>query len=155
MAYRNYRDLFRHMESDLHRFAEEAFFGFFDPPSGVNRFWQPAADVHQTNAGIQIKMELAGVSTNTVQVSLSADGRQLTVSGVRSEQEEERAERTCCQQLEIYFGPFERTFVIPSEMEVDRDAISATLKEGFLIINLPRRERQPVVSRSIPIEVQE
>lgn len=139
----------------MQRFAEEAFFGFWDLPVGINRFWQPAADVHETEAGLQIKIELAGISTDSVNVSLSADGRRLTVSGVRTEQHEERAERTQCYQLEIYFGPFERTFVVPPEVEVDRDAIAATLKDGFLTIVLPRRARQPVVSRSIPIEAQE
>jgi hypothetical protein len=62
------------------------------------------------------------------------------------------AARRGCHQLEIYFGPFERTFPIPPDVEIDRDAISATLKDGFLTIHLPRRVRQPQVSRSIPIE---
>ena len=151
MPFRDYRDLLRQMES----FAEEAFTGFFDPPSGVNRFWQPAADVHETESGLLIKLELAGVTPEGINVSLSADGRLLTVSGVRTERQEERGERKGCHQLEIYFGPFERTFHLPSEMEIDRDAISATLKEGFLTIFLPKRARQQSISRSIPIEVRE
>lgn len=154
MAFRDYRDLLRQMENDMQRFAEDAFLGFFDSPSGVNRFWQPPADVHETEAGVQVKMELAGVTTESVQVSLSADGRRLTVSGVRAEQQAERAARTGCHQLEIYFGPFERTFVIPSEMDIDRERISATLKEGFLTIILPRQAPQPRISRSIPIEME-
>ena len=156
MAFKDYRDLLRQMENDMQRFAEEAFqLGFFDSALGVNRFWQPAADVHETAAGVQVKMELAGVGTENVHVSLSADGRHLTVSGVRAERHEERSERTHCHQLEIYFGPFERTFPLPPDLDVDRDAIAATLKEGFLTITLPRRARQPLVSRSIPIETQD
>ena len=155
MASRDYRSLLRQMEHDMQRFAEDAFFGFFDAPHGLSRFWQPAADVHETEGGVQIKVELAGIAAENLNVSLSADGRRLTVSGVRGEAEGERGERTHCHQLEIYFGPFERTFVVPPEVEVDRDAIAATLKDGFLTIVLPRRARQPVVSRSIPIEAQE
>jgi HSP20 family protein len=153
MSYRNYRDLFRHMENDLQRLAEEAFVGFFDPPSGVSRFWQPAADVHETDAGVVIKMELAGVAAENLNVSLGADGRTLTVSGVRAERQDERHDRTCCHQLEIYFGPFERAFALPQNLDVERDAISATLRDGFLTIALPRRERQAAPSRSIPIDV--
>ena len=155
MASRDYRSLLRQMEHDMQRFAEEAFFGFFDAPHGLSRFWQPAADVHETAGGVQIKVELAGIAAENLNVSLGADGRRLTVSGVRGEAEEERGERTHCHQLEIYFGPFERTIVLPPDIEIDRDAISATLKDGFLIITLPRRDRQPILSRSIPIEVQE
>ena len=149
MAWRDYRDLMRQMEYDMHRFTEEAF-GFLETP---NRFWQPSADVHETGTGIVIKMELAGVTADNIQVSLSADGRRLTVAGVRSEAAQERSSRTGCHQLEIYFGPFERTFTIPGEFETERDEIGATLKEGFLTITLPRRA-QSVTTRSIPIEVQ-
>ena len=149
MAWRDYRDLMRQMDYDMHRFTEEAF-GFLETP---NRFWQPGADVHETGAGIVIKMELAGVTAENIQVSLSADGRRLTVAGVRSEGIEERTLRTGCHQLEIYFGPFERTFTVPGDFETERDEIGATLKDGFLTITLPRRARA-AVTRTIPIEVQ-
>ena len=43
--------------------------------------------------------------------------------------------------------------MIPTEMEVDRDGITATLKDGFLTIALPQRQPVAVESRSIPIEV--
>jgi HSP20 family protein len=138
------------MEHDMQRFTEEAF-GFLDTPS---RFWQPPADVHETDAGIVIKVELAGVTTENVNVALSGDGRRLTVSGVRAEQKEERTTRTGCHQLEIYFGPFERTFALPADFEIERDAITATLREGFLTITLPRRAPAPLPSRTIPIEVE-
>lgn len=149
MAWRDYRDLMRQMDYDMHRFTEEAF-GFLETP---NRFWQPGADVHETGAGIVIKMELAGVTAENIQVSLSADGRRLMVAGVRSEGADERSIRTGCHQLEIYFGPFERTFTVPGDFETERDEIGATLKEGFLTITLPRRART-AATRTIPIEVQ-
>lgn len=155
MAWREYRDLLRQMENDMQRFAEDAFHGFFETPPGANRFWQPAADVHETETALVIKMEMAGVTTDSVNVSLAADGRHLAVSGLRAEKAVERAERTGCHQLEIYFGPFERVFTIPGDIEVDRDAIGATLRDGFLTVTLPRRARQEPLTRSIPIEVQE
>lgn len=155
MARRDYRDLLRQMEQDMHRFTEEAFVSFFDNPTTYSRFWQPAADVHETQAGIVIKLELAGVNTDQVNVAVSGDGRRLVVSGTRGEEPGERTNRTGCHQLEIYFGPFERTFHLPSELEIDRDAIAATLKDGFLTITLPRRERAALVTRNIPIAVEE
>ena len=155
MARRDYRDLLRQMEQDMQRFTEEAFVSFFDNPTTYHRFWQPAADVHETPAGIVIKLELAGVTTESVNVSLSGDGRRLVVSGTRAEENDERISRIGCHQLEIYFGPFERTFLLPDDREIDRDSIAATLKDGFLTITLPRRERAALVSRNIPIAIEE
>jgi len=152
MARRDYRDLLRQMEMDVYRFTEEAFVSFQDAAMASGRFWQPAADIHETAAGILIKLELAGVTTDNVTVSFSGDGRHLNVSGVRSEQHQERALRTGCHQLEIYYGPFERTFVLPTEADIDRDRISATLKDGFLTITLPRRERRVLPTRTIRVE---
>ena len=154
MAWRDYRDLLRQMEFDMNRFTEDAFLGFFENPTTLSRFWQPAADVHETDDGIAIKLELSGVTTENVSVSLSGDGRRLQVSGVRAEQTDERESRRGCHQLEIYFGPFERVFLLPPNFDVDRDNITATLRDGFLTISLPRRAPQPAAaSRNIPIEV--
>ena len=149
MAWHDYRDLMRQMEYDMHRFTEEAF-GFLETP---NRFWQPPADIHETEHGIVVKMELAGVTADGIAVALSGDGKSLTVSGIRSEPAEERSVRVGCHQLEVYFGPFERTFALPADFEAARDGIGATLKDGFLTVSLPRLFRV-VTTRTISIEVQ-
>lgn len=154
MPWRDGNDLFRQMEFDMHRFTEEALRGFLEGPGAHSRFWQPATDVHTTEFGILLKLELAGVAVESVSVALSGDGRRLTISGVRAESEEERASRTGCQQLEIYFGPFERTFVLPAESPIDRDKIRATLKNGFLTIALPHRAPDEEQVRTIPISVE-
>lgn len=153
MAWRDYRDLLRQMEFDMQRFNEEAISAFLDSPSKISRFWQPAADVHETENAILIKLELAGVSAETVQVALSASGRQLHVSGTRYEPHDERISRTGCHQLEIYFGPFERSFTLPAEFEVERDGITASLRDGFLTVTLPRKEKRTVQTRIIAIEI--
>ena len=154
MPWRDGNDIFRLMEFDMQRFTEEALRGFLEGPGAHSRFWQPAADVHTTESAILLKLELAGVTVESVSVALSGDGRHLTVSGVRAESEEERARRTGCQQLEIYFGPFERTFVLPTEFAIDRERIAATLKNGFLTITLPRREPEEERTQNIPISVE-
>lgn len=136
------------------RFSEEALRAFLEAQGGLSRFWQPAADIHETEDSLVIKMEVAGATTETLSVTLSGDGQHLTVSGSRGEQSEEQAARTQCHQLEIYFGPFERTFELPDNFRVDRDAISATLKHGFLTIRLPRHVAPVIATRTIPIEME-
>ncbi len=153
MGRREYRDLLRQMEWDMVRVTEEAFLSFQEAGTALNRFWQPAADVHETSAGVVVKLEIAGVTVDNVTVSLSGDGRRLNVSGVRAEGRDDRAERTGCHQLEIYYGPFERTFLLPDEAEVDRDRIGAQLRDGFLTITLPYRLRRVLPARTIAIEV--
>jgi HSP20 family protein len=154
MSWRDDRDPMRQLEFDMHRFTEDALRAFLDGPGGFYRFWQPSADVHETQSGIVFKLELAGATVESISVALSGDGRQLTVSGSRIESEDERAGRQRCQQLEIYFGPFERTFLLPGDFEPDREHITATLKNGFLTITLPRKVRKSAPPRTIPIEVE-
>jgi len=153
MPRRDPGEIFRRMELDMHRFTEEALRAFLDQPGSGHGFWQPPADVHETKEGWLIKLELAGVTAETVSVVLAADGRRLVVSGNRSESPQDRTGRVGCRQLEIYFGPFERIFVLPEGADVDRDRITATLRNGFLSVHLPRRAPAGNI-RIIPIEVE-
>jgi len=134
------------------RFTEEALRAFLDNQGGISRFWQPAADIHETGDALVIRLEVAGATTETLSVMLSGDGRHLTVSGSRGEGSSE--EKILCHQLEIYFGPFERTFEVPEDFIANRDGITATLKNGFLTIRLPERKSTPLPTRTIPIEME-
>ena len=135
------------------RFTEDALRAFLDNQGGLTRFWQPAADVHETRGALVIKLELAGATTETLSVTLSGDGRHLTVAGSRGEGNNGEG-KTLCHQLEIYFGPFERTFELPEDFRVDRDGIAATLKNGFLTIRLLKRTVAPLPTRNIPISLE-
>ena len=140
MAFKDYRDIIRQMEREMQQMQDEAFRGFFDVPmtGGAGRFWQPPVDIHETDRNIVVKMELAGARSEDIQVSLSPDDRVLTVTGARTEAHADREGRIRCHQLEIYFGPFERAIGLPS-IPVLRDQITATYKDGFLQITLPKR----------------
>ena len=152
MAFKDYRELIRQMEAEMQQLSDEAFHGFFHiPHGGPGRFWQPAVDVHETQDALRVKMELAGASAADLQVSLSPDDRVLTVSGSRSEPRQSRDGRVRVHQLEIYFGPFERAVGLPP-VPVDREGITATFKDGFLLVTLPKRsERDAPQRRTIPI----
>jgi HSP20 family protein len=139
------------MEREMQQFGDEMFRGFFDPGNG--RFWQPSVDIYESENNLIVRVELPGVRSEDINVSLSADDRILTVGGVRKEPAGERGERLRCHQLEIYFGPFERTVALPPGVRVIRDEINAIHKEGFLVVTLPMApEAQIPFTRSIPIE---
>lgn len=154
MAFKDYRDLIRQMERDMQQLSDEAFRGFFAMPvGGAGRFWQPAVDIHETQGEVVVKLELAGGKADDLNVALSSDDRVLTISGTRTEGHIDREGRLRCHQLEIYFGPFERSVPLPA-VPVEREAIKASYRDGFLVVTLPKKKivREKPQTRVIPIE---
>ena len=96
--------------------------------------WQPAVDVFETEKAIVVRVELAGVASSEVKVSV--DGEWLRIRGERRPTSNDAVERL--HQMEIAFGPFERSIRIAVPFE--RDRVVANLEEGFLRVVLPKRE---------------
>ncbi|HZO88232.1 MAG TPA: Hsp20/alpha crystallin family protein [Chthonomonadaceae bacterium] len=135
-------ELFRQLEQEIQRFTEDALrAALFHPP----------VDMYETAGALVVKIELAGVQPEKINVILSADNRTLTISGERAEAQDERRERVRCYQLEIYFGPFERHISLPGEFYFDRDRITANYRDGFLVISLPKQEKTTPEIRSIQV----
>jgi HSP20 family protein len=109
----------------------ERYGEFSDRLSGDR--WQPDVDVFETEAGIVVVVELAGVRSDDVRVTV--DGEVLRVSGIR--RVPERTDLKRLLQMEIAAGPFERRLRIP--IAFDRDQVSAHLADGYLTVTLPRR----------------
>jgi HSP20 family protein len=107
--------------------------------------------VYETADSLVVKVELGGVRPDNLQVSLSPDARVLTISGAREEEDAERADRIRCYQFEIYFGPFERHFVLPSEVRIDREGITASYRDGFLVVRLSKRTDADSEVRTVTI----
>ena len=105
--------------------------------------WQPDVDVFETERGVVVRVELAGIRSDDVRVSV--DGQVLRLSGVRGAPEGEEVYRL--RQMEITSGPFERQVRIP--IAFDRDHVSAHLANGFLTVTLPRRDP---VQRRVKVE---
>jgi len=139
------------MDAEMQRIAEETLRGFLREVPNPNKFWQPRVDLHETVNSIVVKVEVSGVKTEKLSVSISNDDRFLTISGERYEEDEERESRIRCYQLEIYFGPFERKIYLPNNVRINRDGIVANYRDGFLIITLPKREGVKSELRTIPV----
>ena len=103
--------------------------------------WQPDADVFETEREIVVRVELAGVASGDLRVSI--EGSEVRISGVRAPHEGAPVRRL--HQMEIASGPFERRVHVP--VAFDRERVSAHLANGFLTVVLAKRGR-----RSIPIE---
>jgi HSP20 family protein len=103
--------------------------------------WQPDADVFETEGEVVVRLELAGVASADLRVSV--DGSEVRVSGMRGAPEGRPIQRL--HQMEIASGPFERRVQIP--VAFDRERVSAHLEGGFLTVTLVKRGR-----RTVPVE---
>jgi HSP20 family protein len=92
--------------------------------------WQPSADVYRTKNGWLVKFDLAGVQIADVSVTLS--GRRLTISGVRRDSFLEEGSRY--YSMEISYNRFERSLVMPANLENAR--ISIVAREGLLLVRM-------------------
>lgn len=103
--------------------------------------WQPDADVFETEDQVVVRVELAGVASGDLRVSV--EGSEVRVSGVRAPHQGASVQRL--HQMEIASGPFERRVQIP--VAFDRDRVSAHLANGFLTVSLAKRG-----PRTVPVE---
>ena len=109
------------------------------PPSegglGAQSGFAPPVDVCETDSGFELLIEIAGVDPSTVEILATEDGRTVTIAGVR--QADAAARRGRFLNLEIQYGRFARRVILPES--IDRDAASASYRDGFLAIALPKR----------------
>lgn len=109
--------------------------------SHVPRAWEPKVNVYETAGAFLLCLELAGMSTAEIDVTL--DGETLVVSGTRGKPSipgsaESSAQRVSIPVMEIDTGPFERR--IRLSRHIAKEGIEATYKNGFLWITLPKRD---------------
>ena len=147
---RFYEDLIRQMEQEFER-SDEILRRFLHSVTSPDRFWEPQADVYETREAVKVKVELAGVRPDSIQVERAGDGRTLSIRGVREDERTEAVDRIMFHQMEIYLGPFERVLALPQGAEVDRDAVQAGYRDGFLLITLPKRVKPGPQTTQIPV----
>jgi HSP20 family protein len=125
----NLGDLQREMERYLQYFSQRK------PRTVVfsQRVWVPAIDVFETEEAVVALVDLAGVSQEDIDLVVGPTS--LTVRGVRKDVGE-RTERRYTN-LEIPFGPFERT--VEFSARVNPDGTTASYRMGFLEVFMPKQ----------------
>ena len=98
--------------------------------------WTPNTDVYETVDHLVVKMELAGIEREDLEITL--EERLLLVRGYRKDPCRQRQQRCSFRQMEIDYGFFERRIIIPHT--VDGHHVRATFHNGFLHIELPKAE---------------
>jgi len=95
--------------------------------------WRPLADIRESAEMLTVKIELAGMKEEEIDVTLYEDA--LVVSGERHE-EPERNENVYYHEAQIRYGPFriEVLLLLP----IDREGVKARYENGFLWVDLPK-----------------
>lgn len=101
-------------------------------PLMIPRHFLPATDVFETEGEVIVIVDIAGLKQEDIQLTLK--GSVLKIYGNRSP----RAGSYKYHQMEIDYGPFERSLYLP--VPVDTQDISATYKNGFLEIRLAKKK---------------
>ena len=103
---------------------------FISADAGAAMAWRPAADIYRTPEGWIVKLELAGVKQEDVNVDTS--GSELFVSGVRRDRFVE--EGWSHHSMEIAYSHFERVIELPCDL--DRASISIESHDGLLLVRV-------------------
>ena len=109
-------------------------------------YWVPNTDVYVTEGGLVIKVELAGMRKEDLEV-LMVDSNRLKISGHRPDGC--RAPKCTFLVMEINYGAFESVIELPSGYDLSQ--AKATYQNGFLRIDVP--EQAPSSQKSISVSI--
>lgn len=133
------------LESSFSDLYETFSNGFPSHDKETDVLWKPSVDVHETEKDVTLDVELPGLNKENIKIDIKDDI--LTVSGERSHTEETKEKNYT--KTERLFGKFERSFYLPKN--VNSDKISASYKDGLLILTIPKSEK--AIHKEIPISV--
>src|SRR5436305_15197236 len=106
--------------------------------------WIPNTDVYVTEGTLVIKVELAGMRREDLE--LTVEGNRLMISGQRPD--DSRSSKCKFLVMEINYGPFECVIEIPAGYILGQ--AKAAYQNGFLRIEVPQTARS---SKSILVPV--
>jgi HSP20 family protein len=93
--------------------------------------WVPNTDVYSTDEGLVIKVELAGMKSDSLEITV--EGNRLRIAGNRSDGC--RSSKCSFLVMEISYGPFESVLELPPAYDLTR--AKAAYLNGFLRIDVP------------------
>ena len=95
--------------------------------------WRPPVDIHETAQAILVKLELAGMREDQIEVILYENA--LVVSGKR-EDDVDHEQELCYHEAQVHYGPFRAEIALPTRVQAEN--VGASYENGFLRIRLPK-----------------
>ncbi len=108
--------------------------------------WIPNTDVYATDTGLVIKVELAGMKSENLEITVE-EGHRLRISGSRPDVC--RAHKCNFLVMEISYGPFESVLELPPGYDLSE--AKAIYVNGFLRIDVPVARQLQAKSTKVPI----
>lgn len=145
------RDLVRQF-AQIHGLMEDQlneFLSMFQMGMRGGQEWRPPTDVFETDDMTIIRMEIASVPKE--HLNIEVHGSTLLISGKRVDTWRER--RRMFHQMEIQYGTFSRQIVLSDSHAVNE--AEAYYQDGLLEIRIPRVRKPEVLRRSIRVSVRE
>ena len=118
-----------------------------DRETGAGPYWVPSTDVYLSDGGIVIKVELAGMRREDLE--LTVEGNHLRISGQRPDGC--RPSKCTFLVMEINYGVFESVIELPEGYDLGQ--AKAAYQNGFLRIDVPQKKRQ--ASKNIAVLVKD
>jgi HSP20 family protein len=106
--------------------------------------WVPNTDVYATESGLVVKVELAGMRSEHLEIMV--EGHRLRISGNRPDGC--RSPKCNFQVMEINYGPFERVLELPATYDLSQ--AKAAYLNGFLRIDVPLAHRSTKATK-VPV----
>jgi len=106
--------------------------------------WVPNTDVYATDNGLVVKVELAGMRSDNLEITVESN--RLRISGTRPDGC--RAPKCNFLVMEINYGAFERVLELPPGYDLSQ--AKAAYLNGFLRIDVPLAQSQ-MKSTKVPI----
>jgi HSP20 family protein len=103
---------------------------------GTGSRWTPATDVYVTDNGLVIKVELAGMRNDNLEITV--EGNRLRITGNRPDGC--RAPKCNFLVMEISYGAFEVALEIPADYDLSH--ARAAYLNGFLRLDVPVAEKK-------------
>ena len=108
---------------------------------------QLAIDLYETDEEFVIYSTIAGVKPEDLEITV--ENGMVTIKGSRQKQVEEVGEKYYYR--ECYWGNFSRQVILPEE--VDSDKTEAVMKDGVLILRIPKAKK--IKKRKITVKQEE
>lgn len=113
--------------------------------SAVSGRWAPNTDVYTTDSGLVVKVEMAGMKSEGLEITV--EGNCLRIAGSRPDGC--RADKCNFLVMEISYGPFESVLELPPGYDLSR--AKAVYLNGFLRIDVPTALRPHFKMTKVPI----
>lgn len=123
----------RALEEDLNEEEDLAFANSED--IGDEQEGKLAIDVYQTDEAIVIESPIAAVASDDLEINITSES--VSIKGKRERRSSQSSEDYFYQ--ECYWGRFSRSIILPQE--IDAEASEASIKNGVLVIRMPKLKK--------------